>query len=84
MSLMIAATRAKPSIWLSSQIPAQLVPVRPSGVMAICSGKTRPKPPAAREPMSMTWKSPMRPSTERYMVIGDMAMRLRSVMPLRV
>src|SRR5918993_5898935 len=65
-------------------MPAQLVPVRPSGVMAICSGKTRPKPPAARDPISMRWKSPIRPSTDRYMVIGDIAIRLRSVMPLRV
>ena len=29
-------------------MPAQCVPVRPSGVIAICSGNTRPKPPAAR------------------------------------
>jgi hypothetical protein len=65
-------------------MPAQAVQVRPSGVMAICSGKTRPKPPAAREPISMTWKSPMRPSTARYIVMGDMAMRLRSVTPLSV
>ena len=84
MSLTTAATRARPSIWESSQIPAQLVPVRPSGVMAICSGKTKPKPRAARDPISMTWKSPIRPSTDRYMVIGDMAMRLRSVTPLSV
>ena len=41
-------------------------------------------PPAAREPISMTWKSSIRPSVERYMVIGDIAMRLRNVTPLRV
>jgi hypothetical protein len=41
--------------------PAQPVPVRPSGVIAICSGNTKPNPPAARDPISMTWKSPMRP-----------------------
>ncbi len=65
-------------------MPAQPVEVRPSGVMAICSGNTSPKPPAAREPISMTWKSPILPSVERYIVIGDMAMRLRKVTPLSV
>ena len=53
--LIIAVTRAWPSIWSSSQMPAQEVVVRPSGVMAICSGKTSPKPPAARAPRYMTW-----------------------------
>ena len=54
MSLMIAVTRDKPSIWESSQMPAQPVPVRPSGVIANCSGNTRPNPPAARDPINMT------------------------------
>ena len=65
-------------------MPAQPVPVRPSGAMANCSGNTRPNPPAARDPISMTWKSFIRPSIARYMVIGDIAMRLRSVTPLSV
>jgi hypothetical protein len=38
----------------------------------------------AREPISMTWKSFILPSTDRYMVIGDIAMRLRSVTSLSV
>src|SRR5690348_15705914 len=79
ISLMIAVRRDKPSICESSQMPAQLVLVRPSGVMASCSGNTSAKPPAAREPSSMMWKSLIMPSTDRYMVIGDMAMRLRRV-----
>jgi hypothetical protein len=52
--------------------------------MATCSGKISPKPPAARAPRYMRWKSSIRPSTERYIVIGDIAMRLRRVTPLRV
>src|SRR5690349_22557861 len=65
-------------------MPAQLVLVRPSGMMASCSGNTRLNPPAARDPINMTWKSLIRPSTDRYMVMGDIAMRFRSVTSLSV
>jgi hypothetical protein len=44
----------------------------------------RPNPPAARAPRYIRWYSSLLPSTERYIVIGDMAMRLRRVTPLRV
>src|SRR5579875_2132661 len=51
--------------------------------MASCSVNTKPNPPAAREPSSMRWKSESRPSGDaRYIVIGDMTIRLRSVTPL--
>ncbi|MCZ8097825.1 MAG: hypothetical protein O9345_09725 [Burkholderiaceae bacterium] len=51
---------------------------------ATCSGDTSPKPPAAREPHRIRWKSPTHPSTARCCVIGDIAMRLRSVTSSRV
>ena len=54
-----------------------------SGAIAICSGNTNPKPPAARAPRYMTWKSFIFPSTERCIVIGDIAIRFRRVTPLR-
>lgn len=72
-------TLARPSTWASSQMPAQCTLVRPSGEMAICSGKTSPKPPAARAPRYMVWKSSTSPSVDWYIVIGDMPMRLRKV-----
>src|SRR3954451_14920756 len=65
-------------------MPAQLVLVRPSGMIASCSGNTRLNPPAARDPINMTWKSLIRPSTDRYMVMGDIATRFRSVTSLSV
>ena len=82
--LIMATALAWPSIWASSQSPAQWMLVRPSGEMAICSGKMSPNPPAARAPRYIRWKSSILPSTELYIVIGDIAMRLRTVTPLRV
>jgi hypothetical protein len=63
-----SAARAGAAVWQNRQL----------------LGKTRPKPPAARDPSNMTWKSSICPSMDRYIVIGDIAMRLRNVIPLSV
>ncbi len=69
----------------SDQMPAQVGVMRPSGETASCSITTSPAPPAARAPRCIRCQSVSTPSwpSQEYIVIGDTAMRLRSVTSFR-
>lgn len=55
--------------------------MRPSGLTAVASVRTRPAPPMARLPRWTMCQSVAKPSGEEYSHMGETAMRLGRVKP---
>ena len=75
--------RASGSKWRSLQTPRSCGDMRPSGVTAAASVKTRPAPPMARLARCTKCQSLAMPSREEYWHIGETPMRLRKVISRR-
>lgn len=65
----------------SFQMPKSEGLMRPSGLTAVASVKTRPAPPMARLPRWTRCQSLAKPSVEEYSHMGETAMRLGRVKP---
>src|SRR5579883_2942398 len=63
--------RARKSTWASCQMPRSCGLMRPSGVTAVASVKTRAARPTAREPRCTRCQSLANPSSLEYWHIGE-------------